>query len=151
MSPMKTTVVLLAALTPTLAIADSVYQITDIGDLPGGGDYSEVVGLNSDGEVVGLSQTAGGNLHGFLWTSANGMQDLEMPAAAGINDSAVVVGSAVFGTMHAALWDAINGTQDLGDLPGGDDFSNGFGINNAGQAVGFSTEIWQCRSCVPLG
>lgn len=130
--------ILLATLIPTLAMAGTTYRITNIGDLPGGADSSDAEDLNNDGQVVGSSQGADVNRHGFLWDSTSGMQDLGAIFAAGINDSSEVVGSAVFDAMHAALWDAVNGIQDIGDLPGGDDFGNGRDINNARRAVGFS-------------
>ena len=47
---------------------------------------------------------------------------------------------------------------NLGDLPGGFDFSNAFGINNAGQVVGYSITatgnrafLWQNGSHDQLG
>jgi probable HAF family extracellular repeat protein len=128
----KRIVVLLATLIPSVTIADSVYRIRDVGDLPGGDDLSWPEGLNNEGEVVGQSDS-GAYLAGFLWRSDGSLQDLRPMSAQGINDSTEVVGAA---SGHAALWDEINGIQDLGVLPGDSDYSQANDINNAGQVVG---------------
>jgi len=50
------------------------YVATDLGDLPGGSDYSQAYGLNNAGQVVGGSRTtspygfSSGIEHPFLWT-----------------------------------------------------------------------------------
>jgi probable HAF family extracellular repeat protein len=48
--------------------------MTDLGTLPGG-DYSDAHSINASGQVVGTSTSALG-LRAFLWTSADGMVDL---------------------------------------------------------------------------
>jgi probable HAF family extracellular repeat protein len=50
------------------------YQLTNLGTL--GGTRSEAHAINDLGHVVGLSETANGEFHGFLWTPETGMQDL---------------------------------------------------------------------------
>jgi probable HAF family extracellular repeat protein len=50
------------------------YQLTVLGTL--GGTRSEAHAINDLGHVVGLSETANGEFHGFLWTPEGGMQDL---------------------------------------------------------------------------
>jgi probable HAF family extracellular repeat protein len=50
------------------------YQLTELGTL--GGTQSEAHAINDLGHVVGLSETANGEFHGFLWTPGTGMQDL---------------------------------------------------------------------------
>ncbi len=48
--------------------------MTDLGDLPGGDDFSYANGINDHGQVVGFSSAATGD-RGFLWQGA-GMTDL---------------------------------------------------------------------------
>jgi len=53
----------------------SNYAITDLGTLPGGA-YSQALGVNDNGQVVGLSQTSSGAEHAFLYQPGTGMVDL---------------------------------------------------------------------------
>jgi probable HAF family extracellular repeat protein len=143
---------------PTSAtVAIGPYVVTNLGDLPGGDDFSEAYGINSYGQVVGFSRITGTE-HAFLWTpnSPNGttgsMIDLgDLPGgidesqAFGINAQGQVAGngSAATGT-RGYLWTptAPNGTTgsmtNLGDLPGGTNFSAAGGINSQGQTVGYT-------------
>jgi probable HAF family extracellular repeat protein len=41
-----------------------------------GGTFSEAKSINDQGQVVGLSTTASGDTHAFLWTQNEGMKDL---------------------------------------------------------------------------
>src|SRR5262249_36354283 len=63
--------------------------------------------------------------------------DIGPALGSGINSAAVaqVVGSA---NGHAYLWDSIHGMQDLGTI-GADQNSQAYGVNNAGQVTGEST------------
>ena len=53
------------------------YFVTDLGDLPGGNDYSYALGINASGQVVGESSIGSGHdgVRAFLWqpTSTNGI------------------------------------------------------------------------------
>lgn len=83
--------------------------IVDLGTL--GGTWSFAVALNSRGQVVGESQSAGGDPHAFSWTRAGGMVDLgtiggPSSSATAVNDRGRVVGSSdlASGEDHATLW-----------------------------------------------
>lgn len=104
-------------------------------------------GINESGVSVGsvpistISRTR-------VWTDLNNYFDLVMPngkSSGGydINSAGNVVGSADFATAvsHAYLWVAgtpVTALSDLGDLPGGENYSNGFALNNNNQVTGFS-------------
>ncbi len=116
-----------------------LYNVTDLGTLPGG-TASEATGINASGQVVGYADTSDGNYHAFLYSNGT-MADLgTLPGgtaseATGINASGQVVGYADTsdGNYHAFLYS--NGTMaDLGTLGGA--ASQALGINAAGQVVG---------------
>jgi len=132
--------------TVTPALAQATFVVEDLGTLPG--DSSSIAwAINANGDVVGWSNGPAGT-RAFVFTSATGM--VELPALAGrprsvardINDAGVIVGSANAGGTdlgHAVMWDALGRTsvQDLGTLGTGS-FSEAWGVNNAGQIVGWS-------------
>ncbi len=100
----------------------------DLGTLPGG-TRSFGYGINDRDQVVGVSVTATGHEHVFLWSRQHGMRDLSsVPGGSpDINNRGQVVGP-------AGLWSPGHGWQDLGTL-GGDTPGPG-GINDVGQVVG---------------
>jgi probable HAF family extracellular repeat protein len=58
----------------TLTVPDETHaflwekgKMTDLGTLPGG-DYGIAGSINDRGQVVGLSKTASGEFHAFLWS-----------------------------------------------------------------------------------
>jgi probable HAF family extracellular repeat protein len=92
--------------------------------------------LNNSGQVVGMSDTRGGQDHAFLWRDGT-MTDLgtlgsQFSQAQGINDSGVIVGYSADAFRYSS------GTMsNLGDLPGAS-LGVAYGINNNGQIVGYS-------------
>jgi probable HAF family extracellular repeat protein len=137
-----------ATANPTLLYEHAVFWsaahvIHDLGTL--GGNTSTAVDINASGQVVGMSDVAGGGQHGFIWTSGGGMQDLTTllgyPASgvAAINDAGQIAGSYVApsGETHAFLYTPGSGLLDLGTLGG--NASSATGLNAQGDVVGSST------------
>jgi probable HAF family extracellular repeat protein len=129
---------------------DGVHGMQDLGTV-GHDAESAAMGINDSGQVVGLSYTetlkvdkhnpygssyyVETSLHAFLATSAGGMQNIGTnDIASGINRSGEVVGT-LNNNQQAALWSGGHWTG-LGTLGGS--ASDGFGINDNGQAVGMS-------------
>jgi probable HAF family extracellular repeat protein len=114
------------------------YTVTDLGTL--GGSFSRALGMNDSGEIVGFSDTAGGNSHAFLYEDGQ-MTDLGtlgggfFSIAEDINDSGEAVGFSTLrsGATHAFLYKAGQMT-DLGTLGGNS--SSALAINDAGVIVG---------------
>jgi ELWxxDGT repeat protein/probable HAF family extracellular repeat protein len=124
---------------PIADAADRVthYSITDLGTL--GGTQTIVSGLNSQGEAAGVSTTARGDSHAFIWRNGV-MTDLgtlggNFSDADLINDSGQIVGvsTTAAGDAHAFLWQR-GVMTDLGVADGVG--SVGLALNNRGIAVG---------------
>jgi probable HAF family extracellular repeat protein len=141
---------LLAVLAATAALplaAQQAYELTDLGTL--GGSTATGAAINSSGQVVGSSSTAGDTTtHAFLYSGGT-MSDLgtlggASSGAAGINDSGAIVGSAATasGPTHATLWNGAAAT----DLDAGDTGSSSAnGIDNVGEVagqIGTTATIW---------
>jgi probable HAF family extracellular repeat protein len=136
----------------------STGSVFNLGDLPGGDDWSDASGINLHGQIVGYSQT-GANWHAFLWqpTTANGtvgdLIDLgDLPGGddssigSDINDQGQIVGTSRTTDFDGRpfLWQPLvpNGTTgalyNLGVVPGGLGDGLAIGINNRGHIVGAS-------------
>lgn len=139
---------LLVALSPArLPAAGPAYVLTDLGTL--GGTYSESLGINAAGQVVGGSTVASGNFHAYVYTGGL-MVDLGM--LTGGNESEA---TAINGLGQVTGW-SNNGSLDLSGNPetqavifsggnltslgvlGNDTSSMAFGINDSGNIVGQS-------------
>lgn len=115
--------------------------IKDLGAIEGA--WSEAHGINTQGQVVGVSDTQNGP-HAFLWLDGRPMQDLgTLPGdtssrANRISDQGIVVGASEgLAGVRAFVWSSNVGMQEIGSLQGGN-YSEAFAVNQAGQVVGQS-------------
>ncbi len=133
------------------------YRIVDLGTL--GGDTSNATAINDHGQVVGWSDTAGGNRHAFLYSSGI-MQDLGTLTggsdsyAMALNDRGQVVGYSGINGMgqqfpeiyQGFVWDQ-DGMKSLGALfcpcSYNDRYgaSGGYSINDKGWIGGDSETV----------
>ncbi len=140
------------------ARAATTYSLTDLGDLPGGPDFSEALDLNASGAVVGTSVRAPGPgidqaaRRGFFWQS-NVMVDVgDLPGgndeswAVGLNASGQVVGYSDSTTgRRPFLWQSASGLLNLSTEPGGALLTQAADINDAGQVVGIGAGLTGAR------
>ncbi len=84
-----------------------------IGALPGH-SQSTAIGLNGNGEVVGVSFAGDGNLRAFHWTEGRGMTDLGDGVANDLSDFGDIVGG---GAGRALLWEPVGSVWSLVELP----------------------------------
>jgi probable HAF family extracellular repeat protein len=116
-------------------------QITDLGTF--GGTFSEALGINNTGQVVGYADIAGSFslAHAFVYFNGSmtqlGTLGGAQSVAYGINQAGLVVGWATVPdeTHHAYVYDGQIMT-DLGTLGGSN--SQALAINDSGQIVGSS-------------
>jgi probable HAF family extracellular repeat protein len=104
-----------------------------------GGNYSYPKGINSAGDVVGISTVAGdASYHSFLWTATGGLQDIgtlggDSAYAVAINSSDQIIGTSTTadGYSHNFLWSPSTGMVAFG---------NGelVGINSSGEVAGIA-------------
>jgi probable HAF family extracellular repeat protein len=120
----------------------------DLGTL--GGSSSQAEAVNTNGQVVGISETSpespsGGENHAFSWTQAGGMVDLGtlggLSYGLAVNGNGQVVGysAPAGGGYHAYSWTQAGGMIDLGTLGGTNSFA--YGVNDNGQVIGVSSTI----------
>jgi probable HAF family extracellular repeat protein len=108
-----------------------------------GGEFSQAVGLNDEGVIVGSSNTSTA-LRAVMWTRDGKFHEIgALPGDKGsqalaINNRGEVAGSSSGprGT-RAFLWTEKNGIRDLGGLPGSD-YTEATALNDSDQVVGFS-------------
>jgi probable HAF family extracellular repeat protein len=121
-------------------------------------------GINDAGQVVGaytrdpVPPSVAPVQWAFLWDHGV-LRSLFEGSAADINTVGHVAGQweSTRGYPVAALWDAAHGPRELGVLPGGV-FSAAYGLNDAGQVVGWSEAfdgnhafLWEGGQMIDLG
>jgi probable HAF family extracellular repeat protein len=131
--------------------------MNDLGTL--GGNSMRIIhrseAINASGEVVGMSYTAGGDAHAFIWLPADaygltaGMSDLGTLAggdtswAFGINDSGRVVGTSnvTGGDFHAFVWEdgTMYDVNDVLDPNDGWEMLWATAVNSDGEITGWAT------------
>ena len=136
------------------------YSITDLGALPDE-TYSAAYGINAGGQVVGATVDCDDHYCdrlAFLWDPTSGIEALPVfgpdpywaSAAYRINDAGWIVGEADGGDddgyVRAVIWHD-GGIINLGTLSD-HNHSQGRGINNLGQAVGWS---WYASTRAVIG
>lgn len=119
-----------------------------IGSIDGG--YTSVLGMNNHGDIVGSGNNGDGGIVGFSWVNGvfNDLSGLGIVRARAINDADVIVGSSgyywVYGgyghsSLHAFRYTG-SAFTDLGCFTGDPRTdTEAFGINAAGDIVGYST------------
>jgi probable HAF family extracellular repeat protein len=116
-----------------------------------GGSYSQALGINEYGDVVGLAETAAGMGHAFLWRQGAGMVDLDVDGifswAFGVNDAGQVVGEHLdaTGRQRAFVWTMERGIETL-ETPLADGSSRAAAINDFGEIVGVAADATSARA-----
>jgi probable HAF family extracellular repeat protein len=112
-----------------------------------GGRSGYADAINSDGVIVGQSQTVDGAWHATLWPVSGSPIDLDGgPAsyslAMAVNDEGWIIGRVVPGHTIGQRGFVVHEGSPMALLPplAGDDMSDARGINNAGIIVGFSVK-----------
>lgn len=129
------------------AHAQITYAILDLGVLPN--DFSSsAFGLNDSGQVVGISQSASGETHGFLYSGGSMTSIGSLGGdtyANAINSSGQIAGSSfsstdsAFRAFRTTSGGSLNVASSLGSLPSGGGLDSvGYGINASGRTVGYS-------------
>jgi probable HAF family extracellular repeat protein len=143
--------ILLGSLTLNALSAHAQYKVVDLGTL--GGNTSSAASINQAGHIAGASTDATGNDRAFLWADGQ-LTDLGTVSGYGqsrgnaLNSHDAVAGQILgapypTSVFHASLYQ--NGTMtDLGSLippPSSFSQSQGWGINDRGQVVGYSEAL----------
>jgi len=120
------------------------HGITDLNGLGPfhGGQNSRATGVNSSGQVAGMSEVESGVFHAFRYdANASGMEDLgtlggPTSRANGINDLGEIVGAADLagGATHGVCWSPFKGTVQIFLRNG--QYAEAFAINDYSVVVG---------------
>ncbi|HEY1307982.1 MAG TPA: hypothetical protein VGF24_30725 [Vicinamibacterales bacterium] len=122
--------------------ADPASVVSQV-DAPGATTYTDAVGINKRGEIVGSFTDARPLVHGYVFRNG-AFTALEVPGVhtvpLGINDGGDIVGFGVTNgsEIHGLLWNK-GGDPTQIDAPDAD-ITYFHGINNRGQIVGHSRE-----------
>src|SRR5262249_16647552 len=129
------------------ASAEVVYELVDLGTLPGHA-FSSASGINQAGQITGHSTNGRYDDRAFLYTNGaltnlGVLPGRSYSAGLRVNDAGQVVGYSgnyspqnPTGGNHAILYSG-GVMRDLGVLPGRT-ASEAYGLNNKGQVVGYS-------------
>ncbi len=140
------------------------YAITDLGTIPGDSS-SCAYGINSLGQVVGVSYSDYFPQHAFLWSSGvmvdiGGLQDRWVNVARGINDRGEMTGYSEYGWGGGCLGFVYNGTMTALDVLPGDDNLRPVAINNSGDVLArgwhdlatyWRSVIYRDGTVIPIG
>lgn len=115
---------------------DAKNGMIDLGTL--GGAWSTATGVNSAGNVVGISYTASGVSHAFAWSPGTGMQDLGTLGAGGESRASDLDAAGAGGASngHVVRWSSTGVIEDMGLLPGSAPSNIGYGVNALGWVAG---------------
>lgn len=119
-------------------IWDAANGIRSLGTL--GGGYSEALGINNSGVVVGNTLDGSETQHAFVWDATNGMQVIgPFWAAVDVSDTGCIAGQMnVYMVDHWENHAAISSGGIVTDLdPSGGRDTWIKAVNNVGQAIGF--------------
>jgi len=117
----------------------ALYRVTILPTL--GGKGSAPRAINDRGQVVGMSQTANGEFHAFLWDRTHGIEDLrKLGGVCGINNAGWIAGamSDPNEESKAFIRDPNGAVHFLGDLGGGR--STARALSNRNQVTGTSVD-----------
>lgn len=119
------------------------YTLTDIGDLPGGDNWSSAHAMNERGHVAGVSSSTAGKRI-FLWTAETGMQ--EVGAFNGyvmdLNSDDMLIAEGDTFPSQFWLYAPGSGFRRIEDVIGDSRISSVNCINDLGTVVGSRSDSW---------
>jgi probable HAF family extracellular repeat protein len=103
-------------------------------------EFSVAQDINNFGLVLVTGFGSGGAGSALISPRTSRQERVPLESAYGLNDRGQVIGiTSTPNGSHAGIWDRASGVRDLGDMAGGDNFSQAKAINNAGTVVGLSS------------